>query len=171
MVGFTISPERREEIITHICEEIAKKRSVASILAQDEGMPCYATFAKWKRESETISQRIAHAREDALEAYIEEIVDISDDATGDAVLRFGKDGKPYATIDGDCVQRAKLRIHARERIAALLAPHRFGQKVDVTSGGEALKGTTINLTQVENRVQSVIMLAMQRRANITKLLD
>lgn len=164
------SPEEREAIIQHICEEIAKKRSVFRILEEDEGMPRYATLMRWRAQSETVREQLTQAREDALEAVIEEIIEISDDAKHDAYLKHDKNGKPYAAIDGDCVQRAKLRVYAREKVAQMLAPRRFGvQRMDVTSGGEKISNET-NVTLVENRVASILMVA-QRRIEEQKQLE
>lgn len=157
------SAEERERIIAHICNELMQKRSLTNILSQDAGMPCYAQFAKWQRESETIAEAITHAREAALEAIIEEIIEISDDASGDLTLGYDAKGKPYPKIDGDNVQRAKLKVYAREKVAALLAPRRFGtQRMDVTSDGKALPAAQ-NVTLVEQRVASILAVVQERQ--------
>lgn len=165
--------DEKEGIVDHVCNEIAKKRSLYRILEEDEGMPSYAEFMRWRSESEELRELLTRAREDALEAVIEEIIDISDDATGDLTLGYDSKGKPYPKIDGDSVQRAKLRVYAREKAAAMLAPRRFNtQRMDVTSDGKALPAP--QLTLVENRVASIIMLARQRadeKAELSSILD
>lgn len=165
------SPEEKERIVDYVCDELVKKRSLFSILGEDAGMPSYATFMKWQRDSETISQQVAHAREAALEAIIEEIIEISDADAGDAYIYTDpKTGKQWAKIDGDCVQRAKLRVYAREKVAQMLAPRRFGvQRMDVTSDGKQISNET-NVTLVENRVASILMVA-QRRIEEQKQLE
>jgi hypothetical protein len=155
------TPEQRQRILDHVCDEIAKKRPLYKVLAEDEGMPSYSRFMAWRAESREVQDRIAQAREDALEAIVEEIIEISDESNHDPYIAHDAHGKPYAKIDGDCIQRAKLRVYAREKAAALLAPRRFGQKVDVTSDGKALAPAQVTLN--DNRVQSLLMLVQQRR--------
>jgi hypothetical protein len=156
------SPEDRDAIVEHICDEIAtKRRALTRICEEDEGMPSYSLIAKWRRNFPDIRERISHAREDALEAMVEEIVTISDERNHDPYIAYDNNGKPYAKIDGDAIQRAKLRVYARERAAALLAPRIFGAKLDVTSGGEKLPAPAAQST---DRLEAIMALIAHRRA-------
>lgn len=57
----------------------------------------------------------------------------------------------------NAIAKAKLRIYARESYAAKIAPKRFGQKLDLTSGNEKLTSNT------DNRLQAIIALAQRRK--------
>lgn len=157
----TFSHEDRMRIVAHACEQIAcYRRSLTRICEEDEGMCSYASIKRWQRESEEIATLIADARDDALEAMVEEIVEISDQRNGDVYIEHDKDGKPYAKIDGDAIQRAKLRVYAREKAAALLAPRRFGAKLDLTSGGEKLPAS--GTAERVDRIEALMLLAAKR---------
>ena len=159
------SHDEKQRIITHVCNELANKRFVTSILREDEGMPDAATFSRWLAESEVFCSEVAHAREAGVTAHLEDIIGIADSATDDVEVRYDKNGKPYAYVDGVTTQRAKVMIYAREKAAQMLAPRRFGQKLDVTSGGEKLPAPTANtLVIADNRVQSLIAIAAHNKA-------
>lgn len=93
--------------------------------------------------------RVERAREQAAEAYVDEIVEIAD----------GRDDAP--SIDP---QIRKLRVYAREKAAAMIAPRRYGQKVDITSGGEKLPAPAPMVAVQDNRIQTLIHIAAQRKA-------
>ena len=172
----TYTQEDRDRIAEHICNELANKRFISSILREDEGMPSPAQWARWLAEdtpdAEVLREKVARAREAGVEAHLEDMIAIADDATGDAEVAYDAQGKAYVKMDGDNVQRAKTRIYAREKMAQMLTPRRFGQKLDVTSDGKALPAPQVNVTQLaDNRVQTLIALAAQRKAAKQKLLD
>lgn len=177
---FAYSDDERKQVIEHLCSEIAKGRAMAEVLREDQILssnerkaPSVFAVIDWLDKSDDFKQRIERAREIGAEALLGQIIDIADNATGDVYVEYGKDGQAYAKIDGDCVQRAKLKVYARERYAAKIAPKRFGDRVDVTSGGEKLPAptATTNILVQDNRVQSLIALAAERKALKARLLD
>lgn len=86
------------------------------------------------------------ARELGFERIIgEELIDIADNREDDS--------DP---------QSRRVRIWAREKAAAMLHPRRFGNTIDVTSGGKPLPAPQ-SVTLVDNRIQSVLMLVQQRK--------
>jgi transposase-like protein len=144
------SPEERDRIVEHICEQVANKRPLYKVLAEDEGLCSQATFTRWQRDfPEEVKAKVVHARELAFEAHIEDMISIAD----------GTDDSP--SLDP---QVRKVRIYAREKAAAMIAPRRFGAKVDVTSGGEALPPPAPLVAVQDNRVQTLIHIAAQRMA-------
>lgn len=166
----------KERVIDHICDELVNKRFVSSILREDEGMPPPSRFAQWLAESEVFREKVARAREAGVEAHLEDMIAIADDASDDVEVRYDSKGKPYAYVNGVTTQRAKVMIYAREKAAQMLAPRRFGQKLDVTSDGKALPAPQANtLVIADNRVQSLIALAAHNKAEAeaaaTKLLE
>ena len=154
------TPEDRTRIVSYICDEIATKRRSLASICEEPDMPSYSLVAKWRRENEEVREAIARAREDALEAMIEEIVEISDERNGDVYIGTDAKGNQVAKVDGDVIQRAKLRVYARERAAALLAPRLFGNKLDVTSGGEKLPAPQATIS---DRIDAILALAIHRR--------
>lgn len=155
------SPEERERIVAHICEQLAVPRSLAKICAEDEGMPSASTVCHWQVQEPLIQQRLERAREAGATTLLEEIVEIADQPAGDVYIAYDAKGKPYAKIDGDAIQRSRLRVYARERYAQLIAPKMYGQKLDVTSGGEKLPAPA---AAQDSRLDALILLAAHRKA-------
>lgn len=138
------SHEEREQIIEHTLEELAKGRSLSTICDEDHMACSYAQWMRWQGANEALRERVAHAREAGATKLLEEIIAIAD----------GKDG-----IRGDANMR-KVRIYAREKYAAMIAPHRFGmQRLDVTSGGKVLPQPIGVSTE---RIDALLAIAHQR---------
>jgi hypothetical protein len=140
------SPEERERIANYVCAELAKGRSMRKIFEEDgrrEKLCDRAVFSTWRNQSDSLHDQIARARGEGLEAILEEIIEIGDD----------KDEDP---------QSRRVRIYARETLAAKLAPALYGNRVDVTSGGKPLPAPQ-SVTLVDNRIQSVLMLVQDRK--------
>jgi hypothetical protein len=63
----------------------------------------------------------------------EEILDIADDGSNDWMEKLDKDGKSVGwAVNGEAVQRSKLRVDARKWIASKLKPKKYGDKLDTT---------------------------------------
>jgi len=147
-VDIMYSPAERERIASHILAELALGRSLRKIIAEDKeehGLPDIATWLSWQVSDPSLHEQVARAREHGAERLVEEMVEIADDKQGDT--------DP---------QSRRVRIYAREKAAAMLAPKRFGQKLDVTSGGKPLPEPK-SVTLIDNRIQSVLMLVQQRK--------
>lgn len=112
--------EFSQEIANAICERLVGGESLRKI-TDDDAMPCASTVFKWLRENDEFSQQYAHAREAQADTLADEIVGISDGETNEA--------DP---------QRDRLRVDARKWVAAKLKPKKYGEKIDVTSGGEKI---------------------------------
>jgi hypothetical protein len=149
----------RRRITEYVCSQVAEKRPLYKVFAEDgerEKLCSLAQFNRWLVNfPDEVRDKVAQARELAFEAHIEEMIEIADDKQSDP----------------DPSSR-KVRIYAREKAAAMIAPRRFGQKLDVTSDGKALPAPQTNVTMVsDNRVQTLIALAAQRKEEKAKLLD
>lgn len=91
----------------------------------------------------------------------EEIIEIADNANGDATIAYNRDGTPYAKIDGEAIQRSKVRVDTRRWLMSTLCRHVFGDKLDVTSGGEPLPAPSPLV--IDARVQTIMLAAASRR--------
>jgi hypothetical protein len=156
----TYSPEAKREIVDHVFAQLSAGRSITKVFQEDEGLCNEDTFWTWIGADPVLSEELARARERNIERHLTEVIEIVDAPTGEARLGYDKHGNPYAYMDGDSVRRAGMRAEYRLRVAAMLMPRKYGAKVDVTSGGEALKPTQLT----DNRVQSLVQLAIERAA-------
>ena len=75
-------------------------------------------------------QDYARARELQADFIADQIIDISNDKTGDTMIIY-KDGEPIEVEDKEFVSRSKLKIDARKWIASKLKPKKYGDKLEV----------------------------------------
>jgi len=118
-----------------LCEHIASGNSLRSF-CESKGSPTKKTALKWLREIEDFRTQYARARQDAMEVMAEEIVEIADET--EQVIRKGAEKK-----SGAYAQSQRLRVDTRKWVMSKLLPKKYGDKVDITSDGKAIKGNTI----------------------------
>lgn len=124
----------RASVLPRIYAGVAAGRSLDRVLREDEGMPDQATFWRWHMQDEEIRGDLARARENGVERLMDECVDIADEASHDTIVDKDGNDKPNT----EWIQRSKLRIDTRMKYAQMIAPRKYGPKLDVTTGGESL---------------------------------
>jgi hypothetical protein len=98
---------------------------------------------KWLASDEELMRQYQRAKELCVDAYAEEIIEISDEGSRDTYV----DEKGREVINREVIARAQLRIDARKWYAARLAPRKYGDKLPVThEGGDARKSVVHNIT-------------------------
>ena len=122
------------EIKAQILALIADKNSLNKI-AKMEGMPSLPTIYVWLQEDEAFFKNYARACEDRADAIYEETIEIADDATNDWMVRNGKDGEASWVLNGEHVQRSRLRIDTRKWFLAKMNPRKYGEKIEVAQSG------------------------------------
>lgn len=115
------------ELAAAICEEIASGRSLRSI-CDDAGMPAPKTVYAWIAKYEDFSNQYAKAQSDRTNWWAEQIVEISDDSSGDFIeLSEGK-----IAPNSVSVARDKLKVDTRKWLMSKMAPKKYGEKVALT---------------------------------------
>lgn len=104
-----------------ICAHVANGNSLNS-LAIERGVP-EATIRGWIDADEVRSAKYARAREDRSHKLADEILEIADDSSSDFKEIDGK-----LVVDGEAIQRSKLRVDARKWLACKLLPRIYGEK-------------------------------------------
>jgi len=139
-----------DKIAARICARIAAGESVRTI-CRDEDMPGASTVFLWLSKHEGFVEQYARAREAQADAIMEDILDIADDATNDWMERRGEEDAGWA-LNGEHIQRSKLRVDARKWMAGKLAPKKYGDRASVELTGKdggAIKtegSTTLDLS-------------------------
>ena len=129
-----------DELADRICEMLVEGNSLNSICKID-GMPNISTVFRWLRTMPEFATSYARARDEQAETHWDEIIDIADDGTNDWMEKLDGDGKPAGYIlNGEAVQRSKLRVHARMWVAARMKPRKYGSGVE-SSASNALADT------------------------------
>jgi hypothetical protein len=98
-----------EKIAQTICERIAGGESLRTICAADD-MPDKATVLRWLTKGGPFRDQYTRAREDQVEHYADEIIDIADNTVSDS-------------------QRDRLRVDTRKWLMGKLAPKKYGERI------------------------------------------
>jgi hypothetical protein len=106
-----------------ICERIAHGESLRKICS-DPDMPACSTVFKWLIEFKEFSEQYARAREAQCDAFVEQIIEISDDISNDTIHTEGGD-KPNA----EWINRSRLRVDTRKWLMSKMAPKKYGDKI------------------------------------------
>lgn len=120
------------EIADEICARLAEGEPLRQI-CRDPHMPNWSTVYDWMDSDKAFSQRIARARERGEEAIAAECLDIADHAKNDWMEANGQDSEGYR-LNGEHIQRSKLRIETRLKLLAKWNPKKWGEKVDLNHG-------------------------------------
>jgi hypothetical protein len=117
-------------------------------------MPAWRTIYDWMNKDDGLgdasvglSAAIACARDVGYDKMAEECLEIADDGSNDWMEKLDKSGQPVGwLLNGDHVQRSKLRIETRLKLLAKFNPKRYGDKV--------LVGGDLNAPPVQIEVKS-----------------
>lgn len=139
-ISTTYTPEERKNAINHVLGQVASGESVAAALRNSApcDLPSAYTFWQWHLQDEQLQIDLARARLNGVEVHMEALVDIADEANADVYIDHRADGTPVARIDGEAIARSKLKIEARIKRAQMIAPRKYGLKLDMTSDGQQI---------------------------------
>jgi len=131
---------RHSSYTTELADEIVDRLSEGEPLrriCRDEHMPSWRTFYDWVEARPDFAARITRARELGEDSIAQECFDIADNAANDWMIRNGMDDEPSWSVNGEHIQRSKLRIETRLKLLAKWNPKKWGEKVTQTvEGGE-----------------------------------
>lgn len=130
-----------KELADKICGELAQGLSLRTVCRPDE-MPAVSTIFCWMRMFPEFSEQYAKAKEEAADALVEEILDIADDGTNDWMEIHDKDGGSIGyRVNGEHINRSRLRVDSRKWIASKLKAKKYGEKITQEhSGSISLEG-------------------------------
>ena len=134
MPGAHHSEEDRQRIIAHVLSELAGGRAVSRILREDEKMCGVSTFWNWCYADEDLMEKVVRAREFGVECIMDETLEIADDKSHDTV----KDEQGNERANVEWISRSRLRVDTRHKYAQMIAPRKYGPKLDLTSGGDKI---------------------------------
>lgn len=117
------------EIAETICLLLSGGESLRSVCS-DEGMPCKQTVLRWIIQRPEFRDQYVRAKTEGAEAIAEELFDIADDGTNDWMERMDKEGNAIGwQLNGEHVQRSKLRIDTRKWYLSKIMPKKYGDKI------------------------------------------
>lgn len=111
------------ELCKLICDELANGNNIKKILESSSLYPNWSTFRRWKNEHEELRTLYVNSQQDKGIALEDEI---------DDVMKSLRDGEMEASVGNVLIQTIKWKM-------AKFYPKVFGDKVDVTSGGDKIQ--------------------------------
>lgn len=119
-----------DELADLICARLSAGESMRSV-SRDDAMPCMTTLFRWLRVNPQFAQQYAKAKEESADALFEQILDIADDGSNDWVEQHSEDaGKAAYKVNGEAIQRSKLRVDTRKWMAGKMRPKKYGDQVN-----------------------------------------
>jgi len=138
-------------VAERICDRLANGETLRSV-CRDKGMPPENTVRRWVLEDRNgFSAQYARARDLGLDAMADEMMDVADNASNDYMEREDPDNPGYQ-LNGEHVQRSRLRVDTRKWYLSKLAPKRYGdrQQLEVSGiDGGPIQTVTKNMTPQE----------------------
>lgn len=120
------------ELADLICERMSRGPSLRSICRQDDIPIDESTVRHWAiQDIDGFAARYAKAREAQMDAWADEILEVSDDDGGDTI--GGEDGKTFPNSAN--IQRSRLRVDTRKWLMSKIAPKRYAEKVQAEHSG------------------------------------
>lgn len=153
------SAEERESKLTEIFKKIENGLSLRKALIEVH-IPA-VTFYEWIDKDEEKAKQYARACEERAESLVDEMIDIADDSSKDVIEQDLGDGIVNHITNHEVIQRSKLRVDARKWLISKLAPKKYGDKIDVTTGGDKIQSApSVNLSMLDTETLQKIKAAM-----------
>lgn len=118
-----------QETACLICARMADGESLRSI-CRDPDMPALSTIFVWVAKHQEFSEQYKLAMASRADAMFEEMFDIADDGQNDWMEINDKEGENIGwKMNGEHVQRSRLRIDTRKWALSKMMPKKYGDKV------------------------------------------
>ena len=142
------SEKQRQQIFDDICELIISGKSLRFAL-NEVSLPA-KTFFVWLRDNEVLSKQYARATTERAELMFEDMFDIADDGTNDWMEKKNDKGEGVGwSINGEHIQRSRVRIDTRKWALSKMMPKKYGAKAEQVEESEN-NTPTIKIEYVTN---------------------
>lgn len=143
-------------IDAEICERLSLGESLTRI-CKDEKMPSVVSVYAWllRAEHKDFLNRYIQARERQSDTYIDQCVDIADATDRDTLVLIDKNGEEYEKTNFEHINRSRLRVDTRIKIAEKMAPQKYTpRKALEHTGNVELSGLTDE--QIQTRLEILL---------------
>jgi len=143
-----------------ICYALSEGHSLLSI-CEAMGIP-YSTAMRWEVEVPEHAKNSARAREIGCHALADGCLEIADDGRNDWMEQHGQDS-PGWKVNGEGIQRSRLRIETRMRLLGKWLPKVYGEKLALGGADDLPPIKTLPDSQLLARIE-----ALQAKLNAAK---
>ena len=135
------------EVAKEICSRLVEGRTLRDV-CRDEDMPSESTVRHWAVEDrDGFFAQYAKAREIGYHAMADETLEIADDGRNDWMQRDNGEEDGSYTLNGEHVQRSRLRVDTRKWLLSKALPKIYGDKVTQEVTGP--EGGPVQLQRIE----------------------
>lgn len=158
--------EYTKEMADLICARLATGMSLRAACRCDDTV-AESTARSWAQDPKhPFSAQYVRAREIGYLSMADECIEIADDASNDWMVREGKDGESLGwQLNGDHVQRSRLRIDTRKWMLSKCLPKIYGDRVATELSGP--DGGPIEVVDI-NRLALARWIAKALNATVTE---
>lgn len=143
-----------EDLVTAICKRISAGDSLRTI-CEEEDFPARSTVFYWLSKYDEFSDQYARACRDRTNFHADEILEIADDGSNDWMERTNSEGECIGwSVNGEAVQRSKLRIESRKWLMEKLEPKKYGNKLELAGPDGSSIQPVINVTVGTDKPES-----------------
>lgn len=150
-----------QELAADICARLANGETLSAMCREEERFPDRSTVARWIVENVKFRDEVAHAREAGSHILIDETREIADDGVNDYMERHHGESTSWV-VNGECVQRSKLRIEQRWREAEAILPKVYGKRQMIEHSGSI----DINTTSDDELIAELLHMAATGRLKL-----
>lgn len=125
-----------EEIAKEICDRLSVGESLISV-CRDDHMPERVSVYNWLSASvlddanedlKNFLYQYKRSRELQADSFFDEAIDIADCSEHDTITKTDRQGNEYEAANTEAIQRSKLRVETRFKIAAISKPKKYSEK-------------------------------------------
>lgn len=118
-----------QETATEICKRLAAGQTLREV-CRDEAMPSESVVRGWALDDrEGFSAQYTRARELGYMAMADELLEVADDGKNDWMERQGEDDQKLYVLNGEHVQRSRIRVDTRKWLLSKALPKVYGDKL------------------------------------------
>lgn len=146
---------KTDQIKQEIVKKVTQGKSLHKILKEGDNLPSPTIVYNWfnkdhKDYDQAFLDNYIRARDIRADRIFEEILDIADDSTKDTIIT--DDGKEV--FNNEFAARSRIRIDARKWMLGKMKPKKYGDKIDVTSGGEKIQQPILNIDPLNDKTDN-----------------
>lgn len=118
-----------KELADKICSMLSQGYSLRTVW-KEKRCPALATIFWWMRNYPDFLKQYEKAKEESADALVEEMFDIADNGGNDWMEQNDPDN-PWYKMNGEAIQRSRLRVDIRKWAASKLKPKKYWDKLAI----------------------------------------
>lgn len=118
-----------KELAEEICETIASSsKGLTRLCKENKNWPNRSNIMKWLRKYPEFRDLYTKSKQDQVDVFVDEILEIADDTSNDTLIRIDKNGEEQEICNSEWINRSRLRVDTRKWLAAKLCPRVYGER-------------------------------------------